>query len=1022
MLVMLIAMIPLLAPGKARSQGAPAPTTHEEVRVVTDDRGTRLQVNGRDMLIRGMNWDYIPIGQNYAYDFWGQPDDMITAALDREMSLMAGMGVNAIRVYTGIPPRWVQYIHDRYGIYSIINHTVGRYGFTLDGVWLPNTDYSSPKLRAALTAEVASMVEKYRGVPGVLMYLLGNENNYGLSWSSFEIEALPKGERDTARARHLYSLFGEIIRATKTADPSVPVAIANGDVQYIDLIAEECKGLDVFGTNVYRGISSRDLFQVVKSKLGVPMLYTEFGGDAFNAREMREDQAMQARYLIGLWREIYEKSAGHGQEGNAIGGCVFQWSDGWWKYKQEERLDIQDTNASWPNGGYVEDFVEGDHNMNEEWWGICAKGHPDSRGLYELYPRAAYYALRSVFTLDPYAAGTTNAVIAAHFAAITPAIATLEARGDRAALSTNALERVRVSGLRLDFETISTGANLTRPPVGGDPAFEGFDKLQTFYTDFTANPAPAVTGKLSLNIRGNIPTNTIDQIFYENRSPERVKVYQSSMSWDDRWFLLDAFYRTGHYHWGYEGDFFGLYREANYGPNLDIYDAEAPVGVEIAAKRKLAGLKLAYGPQLWWGAPPAALLKYRRQLGRFDATTVFERDVQSGNTVTVVGSSFNVIKPTTKATLHLKTNHGPLILEGGGIWSGENRVDETFPVATFDGSNYVFKLDRVHAADALGAKFRVSATQGHLQWYAQAASMGLVAEGGPTGTTTVTGWGLKDSGLGNQRNVFAGFAYNAGRFQLAPNFMWQKPIVGPVPAEASIARGISRNNVDNPFSVRTNREMTGAELLLSYDPTPATWLHAWDNDVREDAKLAGSVWFTYRHMPTGMDPAIGFFAPQDAILFGTTFFIFNGSTPPRDLWELRGRAVSRLSSNVRLVVQGFYGTGEPNLAPDPRLVTRYGGDLRLTAGTTSLTAYAKFNDWGPYDYFRDFNLTYPVQLMGDLAHTLGSPQWFATNPQTQIGVRGLWRSLDANSVRYIGISGDPNGSEWELRTYLRLAM
>ena len=290
MLVVLIAMIVLLAPGKARSQGPPAPATHEEVRVVTDDRGSRIQVNGRDMFIRGMNWDYIPIGQNYAYDFWAQPDEMITAALDREMSLMAGMGVNAIRVYTGIPPRWVKYIHERYGIYSIINHTVGRYGFTLDGVWLPNTDYSSPKLRAALTADVASMVEKYRGVPGVLMYLLGNENNYGLSWSSFEIEALPKGERDTARARHLYSLFGEIIRATKTADPSVPVAIANGDLQYIDLIAQECKGLDVFGTNVYRGISSRDLFQVVKDKLGVPMLYTEFGADAFNAREMREDR------------------------------------------------------------------------------------------------------------------------------------------------------------------------------------------------------------------------------------------------------------------------------------------------------------------------------------------------------------------------------------------------------------------------------------------------------------------------------------------------------------------------------------------------------------------------------------------------------------------------------------------------------------------------------------------------------------------------------------------------------------
>ena len=37
---------------------------------------------------------------------------------------------------------------------------------------------------------------------------------------------------------------------------------------------------------------------------------------------------------------------------------------------------------------------------------------------------------------------------------------------------------------------------------------------------------------------------------------------------------MRGFYRTGHYHWGYEGDLFGLYPEANYGPNLDIYNGE----------------------------------------------------------------------------------------------------------------------------------------------------------------------------------------------------------------------------------------------------------------------------------------------------------------------------------------------------------------------------------------------------------------------------------------------------------------
>ena len=56
----------------------------------------------------------------------------------------------------------------------------------------------------------------------------------------------------------------------------------------------------------------------------------------------------------------------------AIGGLIFQWSDGWWKTGQTERLDQQDTTASWANGAYPFDFVEGQNNMNEEWFGITA--------------------------------------------------------------------------------------------------------------------------------------------------------------------------------------------------------------------------------------------------------------------------------------------------------------------------------------------------------------------------------------------------------------------------------------------------------------------------------------------------------------------------------------------------------------------------------------------------------------------------------------------------------------------------
>jgi hypothetical protein len=92
----------------------------------------------------------------------------------------------------------------------------------------------------------------------------------------------------------------------------------------------------------------------------------------------------------------------------------------------------------------------------------------------------------------------------------------------------------------------------------------------------------------------------------------------------------------------------------------------------------------------------------------------------------------------------------------------------------------------------------------------------------------------------------------------------------------------------------------------------------------------------------------------------------------------------------------------------------------------------KIDDWGPYDYHRDFNLTYPLQLKADLSTTVSKPNWIDL-PETRIGIRCTWRSLDQYSPRYsptknINSSGDfvsdptvpgyPNGIEWEIRTYL----
>lgn len=1033
----------------AATLAQPAPLAAQaatpRIEVKSDASGTRLQVDGKDLMIRGMNWDYFPIGTNYSYSLWTQPDDVIKAALDREMSMLKVMGVNAIRQYNGVPPRWVKYIYEQYGIWTVLNHSLGRYGTTIGGVFNAQTDYSDPRVRQALTGEVLALVDEFRGTPGLLMWLLGNENNYGLTWKSAATENLPAGERDAAKATFLYSLVGEVARAIKTRDAAHPVAFANGDLQYLDIIAREAKGLDVFGTNVYRGASFGDLFERVKNTMGIPVMFTEFGADAYNARDLREDQRSQARYLLAQWQEIFENAAGQGRAGNAIGGFTFQWTDGWWKFGQDSRLSEHDVNASWSNAAYADDYVKGENNMNEEWWGVVAKGMPDSRGLYPLYPRAAFYALQRAYQIDPYTPGVTASAIRSHFAAIEPAESELRARADRAAATGDLGSRFSVSGLRFDLQTYNTGGNKISTPSSrtpsatARPAFTGFDRLESFYADFTAKPVENFSATLSLNVLGSVPGNPIDEIFYENRARprnvltdagnlrvtdnERLAVYRASVSWDDRNFRLDAFYRTGHYHWGYEGDFFGIYREANYGKNIDIYNGAAPAGMEFTGKRKLQGLKLALGPELWWGANPTAIAKYGRQVGGVHVTGLYQEDLAQLN-ASATNSSFAVpIPQTRRATLHLADTIAGFGVDVGGIWAGATRVGVPFQIV--DGNRVL--QDKVRESDAFGGKAKIAYSRGRYNWYAQGAIMGLVADGGPTSVQTFTGWSLKDTGLNNQSNIMTGFTARYGSFEFAPNVLYQKPIVGPVPASAP-APARPRNILDDPFAVRAQRETYGAELLLTYDPTPATWMYAWDNDMREDARFAANLGYVYRRLPTTMDAAIGILAD------GRTTFAFPAATPARSLYEVRSRIVTRVGRDLRLIANVYTGTAEPN-GDSPRLLHRTGVDVRAVKQHVKFVGAAKFNDWGPFDYHRDFNLTFPKQFIGDLSYAFGTPQWWDV-PETKLGIRGTWRSLNRFSPRFCPefapdlVTGAPvcdptapsrNGSEWEVRTYLSVA-
>jgi hypothetical protein len=100
-----------------------------------------------------------------------------------------------------------------------------------------------------------------------------------------------------------------------------------------------------------------------------------------------------------------------------------------------------------------------------------------------------------------------------------------------------------------------------------------------------------------------------------------------------------------------------------------------------------------------------------------------------------------------------------------------------------------------------------------------------------------------------------------------------------------------------------------------------------------------------------MDAAIGILGD------GRSLFAFNGATPAADLWEIHSRIVSKIGPDFGLVASIYGGNAQAN-GSDARMINRSGIDLTMIYRKMKLQSFAKFNDWGPFDYHRDFNETF----------------------------------------------------------------
>ncbi len=369
-----------------------------------------LLVNGEPYVIRGItyvvsktghspdegfrwvDWAYHDDDRNGLadgpYDAWvdanrnNRQDDEEAAVGD--FQLMQEMGVNTIRWYHNASSNWLPNKHVlrdlsmSYGIRVAVGDLFGADG--------SGTDYRNPLHRQQMLESITKMVREHREEPYLLIWLLGNENNWYQS------------RTNAAMHPELYAKFvNEAVLLIHQLDGRHPVALVNGDVGFLDEYARWTPDLDIFGANAYRGPEGFGvLWDGVRRVYDRPVVITAYGG----SEAPGYNEQAQVIYHRGCWLDILKNRAGGLGAGNSLGGFAFEWLDRWWvagdPYRQAP-IGIMGSRA------------DREVAWQEEYAGICGQGNGrlspflrQLRPVYRVYQQELWGRPSPLDTLQKY--------------------------------------------------------------------------------------------------------------------------------------------------------------------------------------------------------------------------------------------------------------------------------------------------------------------------------------------------------------------------------------------------------------------------------------------------------------------------------------------------------------------------------------------------------------------------------------------------------------------------------------------
>ena len=239
----------------------------------------------------------------------------------------------------------------------------------ISGFWVnTDLDLALTSVRQQVKDDFAKMVVDLKDNPGVLMWNLGNEQNY-----------------QNGNNAYWYTLCQElaVVAYEIEGEKYHPVCISNGNIYNIGDVSKNADDasltyIDLWATNIYE-LNLTPQFVTYKSKSNKPLVITEYGIDALDNRIKQEYETTQAVVDSMNWSQILAASE------FVVGATVFEYTDEWWKAGDPNSHDY---------GGY-ETGAHPDGYSNEEWWGLIAIT-PDTNGdgYDEWRPRQVYYMFK----------------------------------------------------------------------------------------------------------------------------------------------------------------------------------------------------------------------------------------------------------------------------------------------------------------------------------------------------------------------------------------------------------------------------------------------------------------------------------------------------------------------------------------------------------------------------------------------------------------------------------------------------